>query len=289
MKLTNKHNIPQVFVNAIERDDYTKGNAHLSVTELINSPRIVQLKRMHWEEIEEDVSDKIFALLGKAVHYILEHGKEDGSIREQRLFAELDGWSISGAIDLQETDDGFIDISDHKLTGSWSVMNDKVEWEQQLNMYAWMVEKVKNIPVRSIRINAIVRDWSKREASYKDTYPQAPIVVLDIPLWRFEEREQFIHQRIHSHSQALFQAETNAELPPCTPLEMWEKPTSYAVRKSGNKRATSVHSTKEEAEANLEVLGKGYELEVRPGERTRCESYCQVRDFCSQYQQWRNE
>lgn len=59
MKLTNKFNLPQTFVNILSKPTYTKGRAHLSVTEIINSPRIVQLKNIHYDELEEDVADKV--------------------------------------------------------------------------------------------------------------------------------------------------------------------------------------------------------------------------------------
>ena len=41
MKLTNKFNLPQTFVNVIKRPTYSKGKAHISATEIISSPRIV--------------------------------------------------------------------------------------------------------------------------------------------------------------------------------------------------------------------------------------------------------
>jgi hypothetical protein len=70
---------------------------------------------------------------------------------------------------------------------------------------------------------------------------------------------------------------------------MWEKPTTYAVKKVGNKRATNVFNTKEEADVKMEDLGKGYEVEIRKGERTRCESYCLVNNWCNQYQTYLKE
>ena len=42
MKVTNKYNLPQTIVNVLNRPTYTKGKAHLSVTEALSSPRIVQ-------------------------------------------------------------------------------------------------------------------------------------------------------------------------------------------------------------------------------------------------------
>jgi hypothetical protein len=286
MKLTNKYNLPQTFVNVLNRPTYTKGKAHLSATEIINSPRIVQLKKIHWDNLEEDVADKVWAIFGTAIHAVLELGKDDHHIIEQRLHANVDGWDISGAIDLQRVEDDGIIVADYKTTGAWAVMNEKSDWEQQLNIYAWLVEKVKKVPVKKVEIIAIIRDWSRRDAQVKEGYPEAPIKVIDVPLWTFEQRENFIKERIQLHSNALFAAETSDDLPECSPSEMWEKPAFWAVRKIGNKRATTVLDTEDKALAKIEELGKGYEIEFRPGERTRCANFCQVRDFCSQWKEY---
>jgi hypothetical protein len=286
MKLTNKYNLPQTFVNVLNRPTYTKGKAHLSATEIINSPRIVQLKKIHWDNLEEDVADKVWAIFGTAIHAVLELGKDDHHIIEQRLHANVDGWDISGAIDLQRVEDDGIIVADYKTTGAWAVMNEKSDWEQQLNIYAWLVEKVKKVPVKKVEIIAIIRDWSRRDAQVKEGYPEAPIKVIDVPLWTFAQRENFIKERIQLHSNALFAAETSDDLPECSPSEMWEKPAFWAVRKIGNKRATTVLDTEDKALAKIEELGKGYEVEFRPGERTRCANFCQVRDFCSQWKDY---
>ena len=286
MQLTNRHNLPATFINVIQRPTYTKGDAHISVTEILNSPRIVQLKRKHWEELTQDASEMVWALFGSAVHGILEHGKDKHHIVEERLFTELDGWRISGAIDLQEVYEDGIKIRDYKVTGAWSVMNEKEDWHNQLNIYAWMVERVKGIPVTSLAIIAIVRDWSARDAETRDGYPQAPIVTIDIPIWTFEARQKYVMERVAEHNAAYFASHTDGELPLCTPADMWEKPTTYAVKKEGGVRAKSVHPTLEEAEL---AMGKGCYIEFRPGERTRCQKYCQVAPFCSQYKTYLKE
>lgn len=288
MILTNKHNLPQTFVNVIERPTYSKGKAHLSATEIINSPQIVTLKHKHWDEIEVDASEMVWSLFGSAVHGILEHGKGKNHIVEERMHITLDGWNLSGAIDLQEIDeDGCIHIRDYKVTGAWSVRNEKQDWHDQLNVYAWLVEKVKGKKVKSLQIIAIIRDWAAREAAAKEDYPQAPIATIDIPLWDMEKREAFVMERLNLHATAYFESDSGGELPPCTPEEMWEKPTSYAVKKEGGVRAKSVHETRELAEKALPP--KGYFIEVREGERTRCEKYCQVSPFCKQYQTYKQE
>ena len=216
---------------------------------------------------------------------ILEHGKDKNHIVEERMHLEFQGWNLSGAIDLQEVDeDGGIHIRDYKVTGAWSVRNEKQEWHDQLNIYAWMVEKVKSKPVKSLQIIAIIRDWSSREASFKDDYPQAPIVVVDIPLWTPEAREAFVSERLHLHAEAYFESDSGGQMPECSPDEMWEKQEKFAVMKEGGKRAKSVHDTREAAQSVLPA--KGYFIEHRPGERTRCKSFCQVADFCDQWKRY---
>ena len=288
MKLTNKHNLPQTFVNVLKRPTYSKGRANLSVTQLINSPKIVALSAKFQDELEEDVADMVWSLFGSAVHKVLEHGKDPNHVIEERIHAEVDGYRISGAVDLQIKHDGGISIRDYKTTSAWAVMNEKIEWEQQLNIYAYLVEKIKAVPVLDLGIVAIIRDWSRRDAANREGYPEAPIKELPIKLWSMEEREQFVKSRVAAHSACEFAMEVGETLPKCTPEEMWEKATIYAVRKKGNVRAKSLHESEEEANAAAEKLGKDYEVEVRPGERTRCANFCPVNAYCAQWRDYQD-
>jgi len=283
MKLTNNFNLPDTFVNVIKRPQYDKGDSQISATEILNSPRIVQLKRQHWNDLTEDASDMVWSLFGSAVHNILQHGKDDHHIVEQRIHVEHEGWKISGAIDLQEVYDDGIVISDYKVTSAWVVQNEKPDWTYQLNLYAWLVEKAKGQKVKALQIIAIVRDWSRREAKTKEGYPNAPVVVIEIPMWSFEEREAYINKRLALHNDAFFAIHAGDKMPECSAEEMWEKPTLYAIMKEGGKRAKSVHKTRDEAEAKLTA---GYAIEVREGGRTRCESFCQVSEHCDQYKKY---
>ena len=292
MKLTNNHALPETIINVIRRPEYNKGRANMSVTELLNSPRIVQLKRKHWDDLTEDAADMVWSIFGTAIHGVLEHGKGDTHIVEERIHVELDGMRISGAIDLQEVEPDGIVVSDYKTTSAWAVMNEKQDWHNQLNSYAYLVEKAKKVPVKKLQIVAIVRDWNRRDAANREGYPKAPIVVIDIPLWSFEEREAYVRQRISLHGDAFFEMETGGEMPECTPEEMWEKQTLYALKKDGNIRAKSVHDTRESAEQSLAAAtekakkGEKFLIEVREGGRTRCESFCQVAPYCQQHQEY---
>lgn len=280
MRFTNKFDLPETFVNVIHRPTYSKGDAHISVTELLNSPQIVGLKRKHWDEIEQDVSEMVWQLFGSAVHKVLEHGKGDNHVIEERLSVDFEGWRISGQIDLQEVTPEGIIISDYKVTSAWSAMAEKKDWHDQLNTYAWLVETVKKTPVIGARIVAIIRDWSAKET--KEGYPKSPVHVINIPIVPSDE---FVKQRIHLHNESYFCVATGEPLPECTTEEMWERPATYALMKPGNIRAKSVHLSLEEANENLTPP---YVIEVRPGKRIRCESYCQVKKFCRQYENYQS-
>ena len=287
MKLTNKYNIPETFMNVLARPTYNKGKAHLSATQLLNSPKIVALTNKFDGELEQDASDMVWSIFGSAVHNILEHGKDDNHLVEERLHIQHDGWHISGAIDLQIINSEGIDVRDYKTTSVWAVMNEKIDWELQLNVYAWLVEKVKGVPVTSLGIVAILRDWKAREKQQKEGYPESPIKEVPIRLWTMAEREAYVSERISTHSSCDFELETGGNLPDCSSEEMWEKPAVWAVRKTGNTRAKSLHDSEESALLALEELGKGYEIEFRAGERTRCENYCLVNTYCQQYRDYK--
>ncbi len=283
MKITNKHNVPETLVALASRDYYSKGKSDYSVTEIISPPRIQRLRRLHHEEMEQDVSDMLWQLLGSALHVVAERGVAEGHITEERLIAEVDGVKLSGAIDIQKVESDGVTITDYKFTSAWALRQDKPEWEAQQNIYAWLVETVKGQKVKGIQICALVRDWSRREASVKPSYPQAPIQVLELPLWDSSYTEQYIKERIEAHRMSKVQADWGDELPPCSDDERWVRETKYAVMREGRKTAIRVFDTQHEAD-ELAIKEKGY-VEIRKGEAIRCTgNFCGVAQWCSQYQ-----
>ena len=284
MKITNKHNLPEPVVRALSQDHYTRGASHRSMTQLIDSPRQQILNRAHSEDITEDCVDRLWSVFGTAVHNIFERYGDEESVVEERLFVDVEGWTISGAIDLQEK--GV--IKDYKVTSVWSVIYDKPEWHEQLNAYAWLVEKAKGIDVKALNIVAVLRDWKQREAELKGKeYPQSPIVVIDIPLWSVEERESYMMNRISLHQQAEMDYLMGDEMPHCTDKERWLKPSTYAVKKPKNKRADRVFDSLEEAEVFVSNKS-GLVIEERKSEPTRCMRYCHASQFCTQHQEFLN-
>ena len=287
MKITNKFNVPETLVALASRDFYSKGKSDYSVTEIISPPRIQRLRRKHHDEIEQDVADMLWMLLGTALHVVAERSEIAGHTNEERLTVGIDDIMLSGAIDLQKDDEDGITITDYKFTSAWALMNDKPEWEQQQNIYKYLVERVKRRPVKALKICALIRDWSRRDAMNKESYPQAPIQVIDIPMWTFDRTEAFIKERVELHRESKVQADWEEELTLCTEEERWMRDTKYAVKKEGRKTAIRVLDTEEEAKELLATMtekDKGF-IEIRKGEAVRCTgNFCGVAQWCSQYQ-----
>lgn len=281
MKLTNKFGLPDTVVKALTRSEYSKGESNRSVTQLIDSPRVRILRQENWDNMEEDVSEKMWAVLGTAAHKMFEDTGDDKHLTEERLYTEVEGWAISGAIDVQRIEDDGVTIMDYKTTSVWSVIFGKKEWEHQLNCYAYLVRHAKSVNVKGLKVVAILRDWRAKDAEQKADYPKAPIVEIDIPLWTTSRQDEYMRGRVELHQEAEFDRLTGAELPECSADERWEKPHIWAVKKTGNKRALKLYDNEKDAN---DALAAGQEIEFRRGESTRCANdWCRVNAWCSQY------
>lgn len=269
--LTNRLNLPDVIVAAVENDPYTRGTSDISVTQLITPPYQRQLRANH--EVIEDVSDRIWSLLGQATHTIIERAYRGKGKVEERLFMEVNGWTVSGQYDVIE--DGV--LHDHKITSVWAVKGDtKIEWEQQLNLLRLLAHE-NDIEIRGLRIIAILRDWSKVKAKMDSTYPQAQVVPVDIPLWPLERTRAYLHERVALHRLA--------DPPPCTDEERWKTDDVYAVMKVGRKTAVKLYDDPIAANRHVVEAGAGHSVVKRAGGYRRCAEYCNVNHVCPQYAQ----
>jgi hypothetical protein len=253
----------------------------------MSPPKIRRLREQYDEQIEVDVTSLLATQFGTFMHGKLEAKEIEGYVNEERLFTEVDGAVISGAIDLQQqTPDGVV-IIDYKFVKAYSVMMNKIDWEVQLNIYKWLVETVKHTKVVGLQICAFIKDFNKFDTS-KEGYPQAEAVMIDIPMWDAVRTETYVRERLELHRNAKVAHDFGEELPLCTDEERWAKEATYAVKREGRKTAIRVFKTIEEA-TELAEKEKGY-VETRKGEYTRCTgNYCGVAQWCEQYQGEINE
>lgn len=282
MKFTNKYNLPQAVFDVLSNDGYKAGKDDFSATSLLKSPRQLQLYRRHFSDIEEDVSDRVWSLLGQAAHGILEKHGDDTSLVEERLYTTIFDRVLSGQVDHYH--EGC--VTDYKVTSVWTVMRDtKIhDWTEQLNIYAHIFRK-NDFPIKRLQIVAILRDWSETEKlRYKD-YPASPIMVIPITVWEENKCEQFVHTKMGKHIAA--EKLPDDELPPCSEKDTWQAPNVYAVMKEGRKTAIKLHDTLEAAQDHACQLtdegGNHIYIQTRLGTCRNCERYCSVASFCNQW------
>ncbi len=164
--VTNVHGLPEALVRAVANDPYSNGGADISVTTLIDAPQIRRLKKRHADAITVDVSERIWTLLGQAVHTILERAalQSEGMVAETRLFATVKGWTLSGQFDVMALETGV--LSDYKVTSTAKV-TDLDKWTQQLNILRWLAhqngEAVKSLEI--IASSPTVEETGLKEAS----------------------------------------------------------------------------------------------------------------------------
>ena len=287
VQFTNKFNLPPEVVNAIMKDRYTTEGEEeydLSVTTLISPIQQTALCSRHKGNLAvRDVMDNFWSFLGSIAHQILEEGwhKDMGSIVEQRLYYTCEGIKIGGKFDCY----GQGEIRDYKTTKVYKVMKgDFKEWEKQLNIYAFFCDK-NNLPVSSIKVIAILLDWSLYEK--RPNYPPAPIQIIQLPLWRSERTEAYIKDRVLK----LLKASTIDDLSlaytyPCSREEMWSDVKDHIIAKKGRKNAVKVFSDYNMALTEYQnnyQHDKKYSVITRYKERKRCFRYCPASNTCQQH------
>jgi len=311
MKFSNVHNLPEAIVNAVSAYNYPPKEGRYSVTDLISPPQIRQLKMKFFDVLSEDVSERLWALLGQACHAVLDKSKPVDALAEEKLVVDFEGVTISGKSDLYH--DG--SLEDYKITSTFSfLLSDKIEicectkcggcdmppqrearrnmncpkcgekmitkkigckkeWFFQLQVYAWLHTRL-GMPVKELWIRAILRDWQGSKVKADPDYPKISFQSVPVPLWTLDEQERYIRARIEAHK---------ALNPQCSNEERWLRASSWAVMKNDNKRAFRVFDNIEQAE-NLAKTDKSFTVIERKGSYNRCLSYCPVRAVCPQWQ-----
>lgn len=289
--ITNNLNLPQPFVDAAT-SDYKPTEGRYSVTRVLGSPCEAVLLRRHGHEIDGDVADNLWAILGSAIHKVLEESSEtESQIKENWISVpvfERNGieYTISGIFDLYDGDTKT--VTDWKSTSLWKIKFANFDdWHDQLLLYGWMLRQI-GFEVEHGEIVAMIRDHNKREARRDPEYPQHPVVKLS---WDFSDDDM---ERAGRIIMDWFKAVVVAEgvpdelLKPCTPEQRWAKPEKWAVKKGKQKRALRVLGSEDEAQSYIDRYPENEKkqlwIEHRLGEDTKCDGYCDVRRWCPYYQ-----
>ena len=192
------------------------------------------------------------------------------------------GMKLYGTFDVK--DNMLSRIEDYKLTKSWAFkfQEEKDEWEQQQNVYRYMLYKETGEVIDSLRIWGVFRDWNGAHV-IKKNYPPRPIMPIDLNVWDMDRAEQFVRTRLELHSAA-----ANGEIVLCSGKDRWAESEQYKIYRPGLK--TALFSTDNEDIAKdrlseIELRYPGAYIESIPGINKRCREYCPVAQVC---QQWKN-
>jgi hypothetical protein len=278
-RLTNVYDLPEPLVQAVMNDKYSPGRSDYTTSQLAGTPaRQWALKRKHWMDITEDVSDRIYSLSGQSKHVVLERAAEFCEqyeyLAEERFYIQRSGKTVGGQIDLYDKRQGI--LYDWKETSVYvSYLSLKPEWAAQGNINRLLLEE-NGYPVNQIVNIALYRDWKKSLVGSTEKYPPHQVSKFEIPVWPNEETESFIARRI-----AEFENAKN-ELPLCSDEDRWKAPDVWALTKVGGKKALKLFDTEKEALDHMEIFNIPGVITLRPGVNKRCQSYCVCAPFCAQ-------
>ena len=280
MKITNNECLPKPFVSFAE-SDYEYKNKQYSVSAITRGLKQTILKRRHFDELEQDVSEMIWLLLGTAVHKVLEEAEEeDSELKEEYLKIDIGDYKLSGRFDLYNGDTKT--ITDYKTSSVWKVIyEDYDDYRLQLLIYAWLLRQI-GIEVEKAQAILILKDHKKTRAKYKKDYPNLPVKKIEFTFTDedFELIEQFIRIKFEKIRQ--YERLPDDEIPPCSPEDRWRKPDKFAVKEDGKKKACRVLDSKEDAEKWMKN-NRGDYIEYRPGEDKKCKDFCLVNEYCDYY------
>ena len=289
MKYTNKKNIPEAFRRVIINDLYdVKRNDQsiISVSDLISPPIIRQLRIRHWDNLEEDVSDMSARMKGTAIHSLAENIEDPYWIIEKRINLDVNGITLSGKADYYRID--LFQIGDYKTIEIDSFLRNPegtIGWYSQLNCYAFLWRSL-HFKVESLEVNAYLGSWKKYKSSVEG-YPQTDMIAVNIPLWTFEQQQEFINERINYHLR--FKDVKDEDLPVCTPEERWRSTTIHKLYKNNNVRSSFKTTKKELIESITQEYEQKYpkatfSWKTVEGEDKKC-IRCLVKKYCSY---WKN-
>jgi hypothetical protein len=313
INLTNKHGLPDTFVKACMIDNHvTRGD--ISVTQLIDAPQIRYLRKTN--DYDEDVMNRIWALMGTAMHHVLElseikytearqlmeaygvaiqhenktlanqilefckdkypNFENPDVMLEKTLSIEVDGMVISGTMDKFIIPEKALE--DYKNCSTYMYTNPEArkKWEPQQNIYAYMLRQ-HGYTVDSATIVAVFGMLRNKD------YPKHPIARIPIDLYDDKTMEKYLKKRVQLHRMA-----EEGNVLECTPKERWHTPDKFAITEKGRKRAIRVLDSEQAVEEWMNANSfkydeKNLKVEYRPGTDNRCENFCSLSSVCPQF------
>ena len=289
MNITNRKNLPASVVASVDPNPHNKTGC-ISVTTLLKGTKEILLTQRHWDEITVDVAERAYAVYGTSVHLVFERGNDvPGIMKEHEVSMKLEDYTVTGRIDYYDGNQKI--LGDYKYTSVFKIRDGVPdEWRLQTLMYAYLMS-LKGYETERVTFFVFLRDWRRSEyrAKKNQGYPDAPVATLSFDVTKddLHEAEEFIRAKIALLSE--HKSLPDEDIPKCTEAERWATPTTFAVKKQGQKtavRGASKFSTNAQALGWIYSQPKDqdkYYVEKREGCSAKCADYCDCREFCSFY------
>ena len=279
MKVTNRLGLPAAFVNAVSVRRHNEPGCY-SATTLNKGAKEIILTDRHFDELEADAADSVWAVWGTAVHALMESQKDE-NFHEEKFEVPLSKSKITGQVDSYDMENAT--IFDWKTASVWKVIKaDFADWKAQGMTYAWLMSQ-KGLAVKKCRFVALLKDHSKTKAQTDSTYPQSPVFVYEFDVTEDglkETGERLLKKVAEVEAASLLE---DKDIPICSESERWAEPEKFAVMKEGRKSAVKLFDNEGDASAMAAELGAKHYVERRPGVSRKCEGYCPCREFCEFY------
>ena len=279
MKVTNKLSLPAAFVNAVSTARHNAAGC-FSATTLNKGAKEIILSDRHFDEIEVDAADQVWAVWGAAVHALLE-SQPDNNFHEESFKVPVSNSFVTGQVDSYDMENAT--IFDWKTASVWKVQfADFDDWRRQGMTYAWLL-KQNGLEVKKCRFVALLKDHSKTKAKTDSSYPQSPVFIyeFDVTAADLEETAARILAKVQEIESA-YKLDDGA-IEPCSAEERWADGEKWAVMKNGRKTAIKLFDNGADADAMAGEMGNAYYVEHRPAISRKCLDYCNCKEFCSFY------
>lgn len=290
MKVTNKKNLPEYIFQWLVKDNYDHNHDPyvISTTTLMKPVKVKVLYDRYYNQLEVDASDLVASRLGSAIHDSMEQVEVAGVVKEERVsrIMEINGseYTITGKFDVLELDGKKGILRDIKTTSTWAYIygSKDEDYIKQLSIYRWLLQD--QYEIEEGYIDFIFTDWQSSKAKQAkkdgDNYPQDRILPgYKIQLMSLEETEAYIRTRLELFDSV--RDNKDAQLPSCTPDELWSTEEKFAVYKKGAKRASRVLDSVENAKKYMTTKKIDGVIQHRPAMVKRCK-YCAAFPFCTQ-------
>lgn len=281
MKFTNRHNLPSVFEKIYINNEYQSKPNSFGATTLLAPVQEIIFKKRYGDLLLEDLSDRIPALIGTAVHDYLERNDDEEYVEMYLNHEILNDMFVSGKIDKYIKDEfTLVDYKTAKVNKI--VYEDFDDWKMQGLIYAWLLLK-KNLIVEKIRFIAILKDWSKfaRANNYSNDkyYPDSPIFVYEFKVNSYDLN--YIDEYITNKMKQIrdWKDLPDEELLKKPIEERWQPKITYAVIGEGKNRARKIFQDRNQAFENLK---EDEIIEERIESPSKLDMYCPAYNYAKE-------